>query len=160
MEQERLLNSDAFAGFIDETLRQQAIAFAEKLIDSEIRVKRHQLYSIPSAIQAGGLKEIQELVKKQAEKDNRNTEFWKAIQAHIAQNTPDGRTGLFHIVRIFLSENGFLPSEDAVQNPSEKKQLQRKNKEIVNQVIDQVLQVYFEHFGCHYFFRIQKGKTS
>ena len=158
MEIETLLNSDAFVVFVDETLRQQAIAFADQLVDGGIHVKRHQLYSIPCAIQAGGRKELQELVTKQAGKDNRNAEFWKAIQAHISQNTLAGTTGLFHIVRTFLSENGFIQSEEETQISSEKKQIQRKNKETVNQVIDQVLRVYFEHFGCHYCFRIQRGK--
>ncbi|WP_028324730.1 hypothetical protein [Desulfatirhabdium butyrativorans] len=143
-----------WAYFVDEPLREKAIAFAEHLLEEGIRVKRHQLHSIPTAIQAGGLKELLRLAKKQAERETRNKTFWLNIRDHIDDSRSQDKSTLYHTVRTALLGWGKIEDEETVSDDVRKKQIRKQNRKVIEAVMDDVVNTYFEHFRCHYSFRL------
>lgn len=138
--------------FVDEILREKAVAFAEHLLSTlQKPVDRHQLFSIPIAIQAGGLKELTRLAEKQSEKEeSKNKEFWAAIKNHIGGSGAQDKESLYHTARGWLSQAGKIEDEERISDSIRRKQVQKQNRDHIKAVLDAVLKIYFEHFRCHY----------
>jgi hypothetical protein len=155
--QEYLASSD-FGAFIDEVLRNEAIQAVDFILSTGRSIKRHQLHAIPAVIQGAGLDGLRDLAKKQKEKNTKgeNKAFWGHIDALLSQ-TPTSGPSLFGFLLSTLGERGLIASEEAAGDAMMKRQVRKRNREIIDGVMGRVIGVYFEHFNCHYFYRAIAG---
>jgi len=149
------LDSDGFRLFQDQPLRQHACRAVEELCknnSSKDFVKRSQLHSIPTVIQAGGLEGLRKLVKQQTEKNTnkRNEKFWSFLSSHILISSHN-KDSFTIFLRDYLAS--FLEDEALSGNDkNHRNQIKKENKKKMTLAIDKVLPIYFEHFNCHYFY--------
>jgi hypothetical protein len=124
-------------------------------------VGRHQLQAIPGVIRGAGLKGVRELAEKQKEKNSRmeNKAFWTCIDGLLSKSSGN-RNSLFLSIKTMLLERGFIQDEEAAVEKKEQKQLRKRNNDLVEIVMEQILDVYFEHFNCHYFHQSGQGGAS
>lgn len=155
------LSSPAFQQFQDENLHKEAVRAADNILERTDAVKSHQLYAIPAVIQGGGLEGIVELASKQKEKNSntKNKAFWTEIAA-ILSKTDSSEVSLFHFLKSVLLERGLIENEEQVQDRKEQKQLRKRNRSLVEIVMERLLGVYFEHFICHYFYKTSQGGSQ
>lgn len=150
---DELINSDAFAAFLDEDLRREAVQAVETILQESKSVKRHQMHVIPSVIQAGGLGSLRTLAQKQKEKntDLQNKAFWERIDRILNDQ-------LVSFVRSWLLKCHCIQSEEETKEKSQQKEIRKRNKQLVDMVLEHIIGVYFEHFNCHYFYTSLRGK--
>jgi len=158
MELTEYLKSKDFLLFQDEALRNEACKAVQHYLKKAQRpAEKAQLYSIPSVIRAGGRATLEKLAKNQAEKNTKleNKAFWQFL-LDLLFNLEPPDFALRHFLRQHLSNLGFLESETAqgLTKP-EQRQIRKANRAKVDLVMDSLLAVYFEHFNCHYFYRLQ-----
>lgn len=151
------LKSAQFQAVQDEALRDAAIRAAET-IHQQVAVKRHQLHAIPAIIQGSGLSGLRELAQKQKEKNSnsRNKEFWGAVDGLLSATNVSG-VSLFGFIQALLLERGFLEPEENSADKNAQKQIRKLNRTIIEGAMNDILNVYFEHFNCHYFLITQQG---
>jgi len=154
------LKSAHFLAVQDEALRDAAIRAVETIRQNHTPVKRHQLHAIPSIIQGSGLTGLRYLAQKQKEKNSttRNKEFWAAID-DLLSATSSSETSLFGFLQTLLLEQGLLEPEASAEKNTQK-QIRKRNRTITEGVMDEILNVYFEHFNCHYFIKAQQGGSQ
>jgi len=155
------LKSAKFQAVQDEALRDAALRAAENILREHVAVKRHQLHAIPSIIQGAGLLGLREMAQKQKEKNSnsKNKAFWSAID-DLLSATSVSEVSLYRFLQTLLLESHFVESEETSADKNTQKQIRRRNKVIIEGVMDDILDVYFEHFNCHYFFKIQQGGSQ
>jgi hypothetical protein len=141
----------AFELLKDEALRTRAVEAAEDINrKSEKPITRHQLHSIAGIIRGAGLSGLKELAKKQKEKNFKNQVFWREIEALISESAAS-ENSLFQFTKTILLERGLLENEDHAKEKKEQKQIRNRNKPIIADCMNEILEVYFEHFTCHYY---------
>lgn len=152
---ESYLSSREFLRFQDEDLRHHACGLADRFLEGNDPVDKSQLHAIPTAIQAGGYPELKRLVEKQRSKNTKtkNKAFWGFLFSHVV-NLPGEAESLPARVREELAGKGLLQDEDAVAEKKERNRIKKENKGAMEAVLNGLLGVYFEHFNCHYFYRL------
>jgi hypothetical protein len=156
---EKYLKSDAFLRFQDETLRYNACKAVERFLKNHEGIKKAQLYSLFTTIQAGGYGELSRLIEKQKEKNfsTKIKEFWLFLYDQVVSSTgPD--EGLREVLRRELDKNGFLENENGDLSKAERNRIKKQNKQAIEAGLKAVLSVYFEHFNCHYFYKMAVGQ--
>lgn len=159
MELSDYLESQAFFLFMDEDLRREASKAVEQFFRRTLKpADKAQLYSIPSIIQAGGRSALERLARKQMEKNTKpeNKAFWQFI-FDLLFNADPPDFALRYYLQQHLAALGFLQEDTAGSTKPEQRQIRKANRAKIESVIDTLLPVYFEHFNCHYFFRLQQG---
>jgi len=160
MEMESYAASAEFRRFLDATLRRAACEAVDEYLSRNARfARKHQLASIPSVVRSMKLGGLRELARRQREKNTKeaNQAFWGFLGDLIGES-PDGATPPFALSRLareLLEEKGWWENEASVEEKTEKKRMRRRNKENLERMMNAALEVYFEHFNCHYFFRRQ-----
>lgn len=151
------LKSAQFQAVQDEALRDAAIRAAET-IHQKAAVKRHQLHAIPAIIQGSRLSGLRELAQKQKEKNStsKNQAFWSEVDGLLSATNVSG-VSLFGFLQALMLERGYLEPEETSVDKNAQKQIRKRNKTIIEGVMDDILYVYFEHFNCHYFLITQQG---
>lgn len=154
---EDYFRSDEFLLFLDETLREKACMAVDEFLENNSPIDNNQLHSISSVIQAGSRKTLEDLVVNQKEKNTKekNKKFWEFVYRLIFMD--DGPEFSLRSVISNLKEirKRFEP-ETGNMEKKERAGVRKKNKDLVNQVIDFVLPFYFEHFTCHYYYKSKK----
>lgn len=152
------LVSPDFQVFQDETLRHEAIRAAESILSRCPAIKRHQLHAIPAVVLGAGLGGLKALAGKQNEKNTNsaNKAFWTEIDALLSKASTS-EVSLFHFLKAMLLECGAIENEDVVQDKKEQKRLRKRNSDLIEIMMEQVLGLYFEHFNCHYFYKSRQG---
>lgn len=153
--------SHAFRLFCDERLRQHACQSVELFLEKHTAVKKSQLHPIPSVIQAKGLSGLESLTDNQKTKNTKqeNKEFWEFIHNLIVANPgPD------FSLRTFLKKepeiSQLFEDETKSEVKTEQKSIKKANKKILDTIINQILSTYFEHFNCHYFYKVNLSKVG
>ncbi len=156
MNVDEYLDSDEFRSFLDEGLRQEAINAADAIIRKGCsHVKRHQLYAIPTALQAGGVGELVNLTQNQKSKNTKkvNEEFWSAVYNIVYEGS---RTdfSLYRTVKKELTKYGMISDKSQGETKREQNKIKNENKKLIKAVMnDELMHVYFEHFNCHFFYK-------
>ncbi len=153
MSLEAYIDSDDFRLFIDEALRQNACRAVEKFFDDYEPVKNSQLHSIPIVIQSGGFTELRKLAENQKNKNTKekNKKFWGFIYDLIVAD-PGTEFSLRSFIQKQLQIQGLLKDETGISDKKEQKQIRKVNKALIDEIVERVLPIYFEHFNCHYFY--------
>ncbi len=145
--------------FRDEALRQHACESVERFLADYSPVDNVQLHSIPVVIQAGGLGSLRYLIENQKKKNTKekNRKFWEFLAEHI-EAEPARETAFRTAVQEAMGkQDGLIEDESKMVEKVEKKIMRRINKARVEEVMDQTLSIYFEHFNCHYFYAKAQG---
>jgi hypothetical protein len=152
------LNSYDFQRFQDEALRENAMNTVDLFIKENVRtvkdlIDHAQLHSIPMVIRAGGYSAFKDMIENQKKKNTKekNKNFWEFMAALVIEN-PGPPHSLRNIIQNEPGIRGYLEDEKKASDKKEQKKIRESNKAIVNQVIDKILAVYFEHFNGHYFY--------
>ncbi len=150
---ETYINSDEFRFFLDEPLRQNACQAVEAFFNDFTPVNNVQLHSVPTVIQAGGLKALKDLMENQKKKNTKeiNQKFWEFLY-NLFFGNPGPEFSLRSFIEAQPRVQGLLEDETNVSDKKEQKQIRKANKAKVEEIMAQVLPVYFEHFNCHYFY--------
>jgi hypothetical protein len=142
----------------DEAMRQNACQAVDLFLKDNVPVKNAQLRSIPIVIQAKGLSGLRNLIENQKNKTTKkdNSAFWKFIWELIL-----AYPGPQFSLRYFLQNQPqimvLLKDETSPPGKIEQKQARKANKAAIDQIMENVLPIYFEHFNCHYFYRTRQG---
>lgn len=154
------ITSDDFLLFKDKTIYICACEAVDKFLQDNKPVKNSQLHSIQTVIQAAALKGLDHLSANQIKKNthDENKSFWNFVRGLLFEVTAGEPPSysLHSQVKTELSNRSYLLDEGSTDK-IEQKRARRANKDTVNRVMDQALSVYFEHFICHYFYRINQG---
>ena len=153
-----LLESYSFHLLQDEAMRKNACHTVDHFLNDKKPVKNTQLHSIPLIIQAKGLAGLRDLIENQKNKNTKkeNKAFWLFLSDIILSNScPE------FSLRYFLHNQpqikALLQDESTAIEKKEQKKIRKTNKAIVDEIMEYVLAVYFEHFNCHYFYRTRQG---
>ena len=154
------LDSEDFLLFKDKTLYVYACEAVDEFLKNNDPVKNSQLHSIQTIIQAAALKGLDHLSENQIKKNTHeeNKSFWNFVRGLLFEVTagePPSYSLRFK-VESELTKKNFLLDEGSPEKIEQRK-ARRSNKDAVNRVMDKALSVYFEHFNCHYFYRIKQG---
>ncbi len=169
MNVDEYLNSAEFRSFLDEGLCEEAQKAAETIAGKvknadrkgRCKVKRHQLYSITTVLQAGGAGKLVKFAQKQKDKNTKkenntlkeNNTFWSEIY-DIVNMGARTELSLFLIVEKELEKFGMIKNIPQGQGKKEQNKIKNENKENVKKVMnDKLMKVYFEHFNCHFFYK-------
>jgi hypothetical protein len=147
------LRSDRFLLFMDKTLRIHACEAVERFRKDHDPVDRSQLHPIPAAIQAGGFEGLRKLVQNQRDKNTKekNKVFWNFLFEH-AFNPAAPKGSLQALIRENLEAEDFLRDEkEAGDDKQARGQIKKENKNRMNAAMERVLEIYFEHFNCHFY---------
>lgn len=153
-----LLESYSFHLLQDEAMRKNACRAVDHFLKDQKPIKKVQLYAIPLVIQAKGLSGLRGLVDNQKNKNTKkeNKAFWLFLSDLILSNPgPE-----FSLRKFLLDQQqikALLQDETSAIEKKEQKKIRKANKAIVDEIMEYVLQVYFEHFNCHYFYRTRQG---
>lgn len=153
-----LLESYSFYLLQDEAMRQNACHAVDHFLKDQKPIKKAQLYAIPLVIQTKGLSELRGLIENQKNKNTKkeNKAFWLFLSDLILSNP-----GPEFSLRKFLLDQpqikALLQDETSAIEKKEQKKIWKANKTIVDEIMEYVLPVYFEHFNCHYFYRTRQG---
>jgi hypothetical protein len=144
-----LLESYSFHLLQDEAMRKNACQAVDHFLKDQKPVKKAQLYAIPLVIQAKGLSGLRDLIDNQKNKNTKkeNKAFWLFLSDIILSNS-----GHEFSLRKFL-----LQDETSAIEKKDQNKIRKANKAIVNEIMEYVLPIYFEHFNCHYFYRTRQG---
>jgi len=153
-----LLESYSFHLLQDEAMRKNACHAVDHFLKDQKPVKKVQLYAIPLVIQAKGLSGLRDLIDNQKSKNTKteNKKFWLFLSDLILSNP-----GPEFSLRKFLLDQpqikDLLQDQTSAIEKKEQKKIRKANKAIVDEIMEYVLQVYFEHFNCYYFYRTRQG---
>lgn len=148
----------SFLLFLDEALRQNASQAAELFLKKNEPIKNAQLHAIPTVIQAKRFSGLKLLIETQKSKNTKkeNKSFWE-FMGDVILTDPGPEFSL----RAFLLKQpeviALLQQETASLEKREQKKIRKANRAILDQMIEDVLQVYFEHFICHYSYLTRQG---
>lgn len=147
------LKNDAFHFFQDEILLAKACLDVDEFLKSNSPTKKSQIYSIPPILQAEGLAGIRHLAKSQSEKNTNDTNkaFWGFIRNLLEGESP---MSLRFVIKSELLERGLIQDDESISDKTEQKRIRKINKEATEEVTNSVIAVYFEHFVCHYLYKI------
>ena len=148
------LSSAEFQLFQDEALRAEAVRAVDVIREKSTDVKRHQLHSISSVIQAAGLRGLRSLSEKQKEKNYKNKDFWAQVEALLSPAAASD-ISLVQFLKTELLKRGSIQSDDHIEDKKEQRQIRKGNNVVITELMEHILAVYFEHFTCHYFFITQ-----
>lgn len=152
------MESDFFHLLQDEAMRKNACQAVDHFLKDKKPVKNAQLHAIPLVIQDKGLSRLRALIDKQKSKNTKkeNKAFWLFLSDIILSNS-----GPEFSLRKFLLDQpqiqALLQDEATAIEKKDQNKIRKANNAIVNEVIEHVLPVYFEHFNCHYFYRTRQG---
>jgi hypothetical protein len=152
------MKSDSFHLLQDEAMRKNACHAVDHFLKDQKPVKKVQLYAIPLVIQAKGLSGLRGLIDNQKNKNTKqeNKAFWLFLSDLILSNS-----GPEFSLRKFLLDlpqiKALLQDETSATEKKEQKKIRKANKAVVDEIMEYVLPVYFEHFNCHYFYRTRQG---
>ena len=152
------MQSNSFHLLQDEAMRKNACQAVDHFLKDQKPVKNAQLYAIPLVIQAKGLSGLRDLIDNQKSKNTKkeNKKFWLFLSDLILSNP-----GPEFSLRKFLLDQpqikALLQDETSAIEKKEQKKIRKANKVFVNEIVEYVLPVYFEHFNCHYFYRTRQG---
>lgn len=154
MRVEQYLSSGEFLHFQDENLRDHACGLVDQYLKENDPVDKSQLHAIPAAIQAGGFRELGRLVDQQRSKNTKqkNQAFWNFLFVNIMKQ-PGDEGSLPALLRAKLVEKGLLEDESGAQERAERNRIKKENKAAMETFFNGLLEEYFEHFNCHYFYR-------
>ncbi len=170
---EEHMHSSGFFLFLDQELRIYAeecvLSSIEAMENKALELKKHkvnklkksQLHSIPAVVQAGGMKKLQELAIKQAEKQSRpeNSAFWGWFKGIIDPSVDISDGSLPGQIRKYLKRAGIiLPDPDSFPDKNSAKAQRKANAEYIKPALERVLPVFCEHFICHYNYQVQEEK--
>jgi hypothetical protein len=145
--------------FIDEPLRQFAYQAVDFFLKENDAVKTNQLQSIPGVISGGGLAALKKMVDSQREKNSKakNKAFWNFLHQHlfVSEMQKDTAYSFHHFLRKQSFIQPHLKYTTTAANKKQRSQMNKQNKNTIDNVMDQLLSVYFEHFNCHYFYQTQ-----
>lgn len=153
-----LLESYSFYLLQDEAMRKNACQAVDHFLKAQQPVKYAQLHAIPPVMQAKGLSGLRGLIDNQKSKNTKkeNKKFWLFLSDLILSNP-----GPEFSLRKFLLDQpqikALLQDETSAIGKKEQKKIRKANKAIVDEIMEYVLPVYFEHFNCHYFYRTRQG---
>jgi hypothetical protein len=167
MTTEEFLHSSDFALIMDELMQTKACEAAEKFLDSirqedgsikpADRVDPSQIHSIQDMIRGGGLYGLRLLAKEQKSKNTnkKNKRFWEYIYGLIEQSSEGkDRTSLYDIVMHELELRNILEDEQAVSDKLQQRGIRKRNRATIEEFMNRAVANYFEHFNCHYLYRI------
>lgn len=152
------LKTSTFQMFLDEAMRQNACQAVELFLHDHIPVKNSQLHAIPATIQSDGLTGLKKLIENQKGKNtnSENRSFWEFLWDVVLEYP-----GPEFSLRAFLQRQPqvavLLQEESDASDKKGKKRIRKANKAIVDELMEHVLQIYFEHFNCHYFYKTRQG---
>ncbi|HPQ40869.1 MAG TPA: hypothetical protein PLV45_10895 [bacterium] len=157
MEVKDILQSPDFKVLLDEGLRQKACEAAEA-IELPKAISKSQLYVIPSVIQSSGLVGLRALAEHQKEKkkDDEIKAFWSFIDDLLNPN-PNEKKSLCRYAEKLLRDKNLLKDESESDSKQEKKAIRKDNKAKVDELMESIIGVYFEHFTCQFFY-MKKGR--
>ena len=150
---DQLAASSDFQLFMDEVLRKHACRSVEKFLADYKAVDKSQIYTILAVIQAKGLFGLRNLIEKQKPKKNKNEKFWE-FMSDLVLNSHKEEHSFRSVIKEELNQRRLFQDEDDLDDKLLKKQAVKANKALLNNVIDQVLLIYFEHLTCHYFYQV------
>jgi len=151
------LASDEFRRFQDETLHRLACQAVETYLhDHAEKAAKTQLHAIPAVIQAGGLSALNSLGVNQQDKNTKqvNKKFWTFLLSLIDKTGAAPAYALASGVREELSRQGLWQDDAGITDKNEKNRLKKVNQHHLEAVLEASLPIYFEHFTCHYFYRL------
>lgn len=153
-----IVKKNAFCLLQDGAMRQAACRAVDHFLKNNRPVKKAQLQSIPLVLQAKGLSGLRALIKNQKDKNTKteNKAFWLFLSNLILLD-PGPEFSLRSFLLNQTQIKGMLKDETAAPERSEQKKIKKANKAILNEILEQVLPIYFEHFNCHYFYRTRQG---
>jgi len=153
-----LLKSYSFHLLQDEAMRKNACQAVDNFLKDQKPVKNAQLHAIPLVIQTKGFSGLRSLIKNQKNKKTKkeNKAFWLFLSDLILSN-PGSEFSLRYFLHNQPQINVLLQDETSAIEKKEQKKIRQANKAIVDEIMEYVLSVYFEHFNCHYFYRTRQG---
>ena len=156
-----LINTHDFHLVLDEALRQNACQAVEHFLKDNQPVKNAQLHGISGVVQAKGLSGLRQLIENQKSKNTKkeNRAFWE-FMADVILKSPGPEFSLRAFLQSQPQVMALLEDETGVSENREKRKIRRANKAIIDQIMEQALQIYFEHFNCHYFYKTRQGVSS
>ena len=142
----------------DEAMRQNACQAVELFLKDHTPVKNAQLRSIPIVIQAKGLSGLKDLIENQKNKNTKkdNKVFWEFMWELILAY-PGPQFSLRYFLQNQPQIKVLLKDETSPPGKIEQKQARKANKAVIDQIMENVLPIYFEHFNCHYFYITRQG---
>lgn len=163
---DKYLNSTRFLIFQDKELRIFACNTVDYFLDNYKQVKGSQLSSIPAITQAGGLKELKRLCDQQRSKNTneRNKAFWDFLHSVIFDDTDSGNSLRRFVVKElseYRDESGTAIFDDEANYSDKigKKKTRKENNNMVDKAMSELINIFFEHFTCHYFYKaIKEGR--
>jgi len=153
-----LLESYSFHLLQDEAMRKNACQAVNHFLKDQKPVKKAQLHTIPLVIQAKGFSGLRDLIDKQKKKNTKkeNKAFWLFLSDVILSN-PGPKFSLRYFLHNQSQINVLLQDETSTIEKKDQNKIRKANKAIVDEIMEYVLPVYFEHFNCHYFYRTRQG---
>lgn len=152
------LSSYEFMMFKDNTLRESACSAVDAYfsINSKTAAK-HQLYSIPSVFQGGGVKAVQDLVDKQKVKNSKeeNKEFWRYIDGIFFEQTGQYNNSLMLLIKNLCMKKKFIQPHESAETKQNQNIIKKHNRRVIDQVLENCLGTYIEHFNSHYFYTMR-----
>jgi hypothetical protein len=147
------LTNDTFRHFQDEILLEQACLAVDDFLKDNSPTPKAQIYAISSIIQAEGLPGLKHLAKSQSEKNTNDTNkaFWGYIRDLLEGETP---ISLKSVIKQELLKRGLIQDDASISDRTEQRRIRKINKEVTEEVTNSVIAVYFEHFVCHYRYKI------
>lgn len=151
---DEFIASKEFILFQDERLRLHACEAVAYFLKNSEAVDKSQLYAIPSAIHASGLAGLKKLSDNQKQKNSRvkNKAFWGFV-SDLLFKIPEPEYSLRRCIRNELEHKHLLASEEGADSKKEIRIIRKGNKARIDQIMNQTLPIYFEHFNCHYFYQ-------
>ncbi|CAN2041391.1 hypothetical protein GMMP15_440009 [Candidatus Magnetomoraceae bacterium gMMP-15] len=162
---ENYFKSEDFLHFQDKILRENAYKAAERFIAERFihdykPVKNGQLHSISVIIQGSNLSGLKDLIENQKKKNTKeiNKQFWEFIHKLIF-DIPGSSFSLRSILKTELENQKLLQDETGVSEEKLKlKQVRKNNKRLIDEFLNRVLLIYFEHFNNHYFYKTKMSE--
>jgi hypothetical protein len=150
---EEYVHSPDFRRFLDETLHEAALSAATELATNSETSSKHQLHSINSVIKGAGLKGIRTLAESQKNKstNEKNRAFWSKV-SDIIQGDENKEHSLKKLLKSHLNGLGYLESEVGITKASSKA-VRKMNSGKIDEFTNTIIEVYFEHFVCHYLYQ-------
>lgn len=153
-----LMKKNTFRLLQDEAMRQAACQAVDHFLKNNRPVKKAQLHSIPLILQAKGLSGLRTLIENQKNKNTKpeNRAFWVFLSNLILLD-PAPEFSLRYFLQNQTEIRALFREPTAESELKEQKRIKKSNKAILNEILEQVLPIYFEHFNCHYFYRTRQG---
>ncbi len=146
-------SSHDFVVFQDESLRDEAVRAVDTILSGAAPVRRSQLYAITAVTRGAGLAGLRKLAERQKEKNTKkeNEAFWSHLNDLLSAGSKSSPS-LFLFLRSVLLQRGVIEDENRIEAKIEQRQTRKRNKVLIEAFMEHVIEVYFEHFTCHYFY--------